>query len=124
MLRAAIAGLGWWGRTLVESVQGANRDIRFTRACTATPEKAADYCARHGIRLAASYDALLADPEVDAVVLATPNSLHAGQIGLAAAAGKHVFVEKPFALSAADARSALAAARRAATIACPAATRK
>lgn len=113
MLRTAIVGLGWWGRTLVESVQGTSSEMRFTRAHTATPAKAGAFCATHGIRLAGNYAELLADPEVDAVVLATPNSMHAEQVRQAAAAGRHVFVEKPFALTAADARAALVAARSA-----------
>jgi len=52
---------------------------------------------------------VLADPAIDAVVLATPHSLHAGQIIAAAAAGKHAFVEKPFALSLRDAEAAVRA---------------
>jgi predicted dehydrogenase len=66
-----------------------------------------------GLRLAASYDALLADGEIDAVVLATPHSLHATQVISAAKARKHVFCEKPFTLTKRDAETAVAAVRQA-----------
>jgi predicted dehydrogenase len=56
---------------------------------------------------------LLDDPEVDAVVLATPHSLHTRQVVAAAEAGKHVFCEKPFALTKADAETAVEATREA-----------
>ena len=63
-----------------------------------------------------SYAEALADPEIDAVVLATPHSQHLEQIEQAAAAGKHVFVEKPITLTAADARKAYAAAEAAGVV--------
>jgi predicted dehydrogenase len=113
MLRAAIIGLGWWGRTLVESVRDRSDEIRFARAYAPTAAKAEAFCSGQGIRLARSFEELLADPSVDALVLATPNSLHESQVKQAAAAGKHVYVEKPFALTSTGAREALAAVERA-----------
>jgi len=109
MIQAAIVGLGTWGQHLVAAVQGESDVIRFTVGATRTPSKAADFCARHGIRLADSYESLLKEKNIDAVVLATPHSTHAEQIAAAAKAGKHVFVEKPLGLSRADCERALAA---------------
>ena len=110
MIRAAQVGLGWWGRTLVESVAAGSAVIRFVAGATrtVTPEVTA-FAAAQGLRLAASYEALLADPAIEAVVLATPHSQHTAQVIAAAAAGKHVFCEKPFALTQADAAAAVAA---------------
>jgi predicted dehydrogenase len=110
MINAAIVGLGWWGKTLVEAVQGTSPDIRFVAGATRTvsPETQA-FADAHKLRLAANYEALLADPAVQAVVLATPHSLHAREVAAAAAAGKHVFCEKPFALTRADAQASVAA---------------
>ncbi len=105
MIRAAIVGMGSWGRHLVESVQGST-SIRFTCAATRTPDKVAEFAAEHHMVLRSSYADLLTDPEVDAVVLTTPHSLHAEQIVAAAQAGKHVFTEKPLALTAESARAA------------------
>jgi predicted dehydrogenase len=113
MLRAAIVGLGWWGKTLVESAESSD-EIRFVAGATRTVSPEVDAFAKDkGLRLAASYDALLADGEIDAVVLATPHSLHATQVISAAKARKHVFCEKPFTLTKKDAETAVAAVRQA-----------
>lgn len=117
MLDAAIVGLGRWGRVLVDSVQGKNdAGLRFVAGCTGTPEKARDYATAKGIRLLDGYDAVIADPAVKAVVLATPHRQHAAQVIQAAKAGKHVFVEKPFCLAKADAEAAVAACREAGVV--------
>jgi predicted dehydrogenase len=117
MLNTAIVGMGRWGRVLVESVQRRNdAGIRFVAGSTGTPAKAAGWAAEQGIRLHASYAAVLADPEVQAVALATPHRQHAEQVIAAAAAGKHVFVEKPFTLSKASAEAAVAACRNAGVV--------
>jgi predicted dehydrogenase len=114
MINAAIVGLGWWGKTLVEAVQQESQEIRFVAGTTrtVTPEVEAFAGAQH-LALAESYEALLANAQVDAVVLATPHSMHASQVIAAAAAKKHVFCEKPFALTKPDAEAAVQAARSA-----------
>ena len=118
MLRAAIVGIGTWGRNLVSSVQGNSDAIRFVAGATRTPAKAADYCDRQGIRLLDTYEAILQDKSIDAVVLATPHTAHCQQIIAAANAGKHVFVEKPMGLDAREAeQAAVACAERKVTLA-------
>jgi len=113
MIKAAIVGLGWWGKTLVESAESSDA-IRFVAAATRTVSPDAEAFAKSkGLRLAPGYEALLADPAIDAVVLATPHSLHARQVIAAAAANKHVFCEKPFTLTKADAAAAVAATTKA-----------
>jgi predicted dehydrogenase len=114
MINAAIVGLGWWGKTIVESVQGSSGDIRFVAGATRTvsPDVKAFADAQH-LTLADDYAALLADRAIDAVVLATPHSLHAREVVAAAQAGKHVFCEKPFALTRRDAETAAEATRKA-----------
>lgn len=113
MIRAAILGLGRWGRSLVNSVQGKSADIGFVAAHTRTRASAEAFCRDKGLRFVDTYAQVLADPAIDAVVLATPHSLHAEQITQAAAAGKHVFVEKPMTLDLASARVAAEAATKA-----------
>ena len=72
--------------------------------------RAQEFAGRHGARLATtSLDELLADPEVDAVYIATPNGAHAAEVQAAAAAGKHVFCEKPLATSVEEAEAAVEA---------------
>lgn len=114
MIDAAIVGLGWWGKTLVEAVQQDSKEIRFVAGATRTksPEIQA-FADAQKFTLADNYEALLANPKVDAVVLATPHSMHAQQVIAAAAAKKHVFCEKPFALTKESAEQAVSAMKKA-----------
>ena len=113
MIKAAIVGLGWWGKTVVESAEGSDA-IRFVAGATrtVTPDTEA-FAKKHGFRLEADYGAILADKSIDAVVLATPHSMHGAQVVAAAAAGKHVFCEKPFTLTKREAEDAVAAVKKA-----------
>jgi predicted dehydrogenase len=118
MIRAAIIGLGSWGQNLVRNVPTDSPHIRFTTAATRTPAKAAAFAAERGLRMLESYEAALAAPDIDAVVLATPHTQHTDQIVAAAAAGKHVFTEKPLGVNAAAAaRAAEACAAAGVTLA-------
>ena len=110
MINAAIVGLGWWGKTLVEAVSGVSDDIRFVAGTTRSlSDDARDFAKAHDFELRSSYEDILADPDIDAVVLVTPNSLHSAQTVAAAEHGKHVFCEKPFALTGSEAAAAVAA---------------
>jgi predicted dehydrogenase len=113
MINAAIVGLGWWGKTLVESVHGSDY-MRFVAGATRTvsPE-IKTFAETHKLRLVESYEALLKDPNVQAVVLCTPHSMHSQQVIAAAQVGKHVFCEKPFSLTRKDAEAAVQATRKA-----------
>jgi len=113
VIRAAVVGLGRWGRTLVNSVQGKSGALRFTAGCTRTRASAEAFCAEHGIALKDDLDQILADPAIDAVVFATPHSQHGAQVERTAAASKHVFMEKPFTLDVESAEAALDAVARA-----------
>lgn len=114
MINAAIVGLGWWGQTLVEAVSGVSDDIRFVAATTRSlSDEAKAFCKEHDMELRESFEDIIADPNIDAVVLVTPNSVHAAQTIAAAENGKHVFCEKPFALTGADAVAAADACEKA-----------
>lgn len=110
MLNAAILGLGWWGRTIVQTMRESAL-LRVTAACDPAPFAAAA-AEELGVRYL-SFDAVLADPAIDTVILCTPHTQHAAQIVAAAEAGKHVFCEKPLCLTLADAQRAVAACRAA-----------
>ncbi len=114
MVNAAIVGLGWWGKTLVEAVQHVSQDIHFVAGTTrtVTPEVQA-FAHEQRFQLADNYEALLANPTLDAIVLATPHSMHAMQVIAAAAVKKHIFCEKPFALRLEDAEAAVDATNKA-----------
>jgi predicted dehydrogenase len=113
MIRAAIVGLGRWGRSLVSAVAGKSDDISFTLATTRTRARAEQFCGENKIALVDTYEAILRDPNVDAVVLATPHTQHQAQALAALAAGKHVFVEKPLTLERASAQRVAAVAHKA-----------
>ena len=113
MINAAIVGLGRWGQNLVNSVQGKSDAIRFVAGATRTVGKAEAYAREKGFPLFDSYQKVLGDPAIDAVVLATPHTQHAAQVAAAAKAGKHVFTEKPLALTAASAKAAVRACAKA-----------
>src|SRR5262245_66253810 len=112
MVRAAIIGMGSWGQNLVNCVQGKRYAIRFVAGATRTPARAEEFGRRHGISVQASFEAALADSSIDAVVLATPHSMHTEQIVAAARAGKHVFTEKPLGLTLKDSAAAVEACAR------------
>lgn len=117
MLKTAIIGMGRWGQTLVDSVQGRNgAGIRFVSGCTGRPERARDWAARQGVRILPSFEAVIADPEVQAVAIASPHQMHAEQVIAAARAGKHVFVEKPFTMTKASAAASVEACREAGVV--------
>ncbi len=107
MINAGIAGLGRWGRVLIDSVHGKSDLIKITAGCTGRRHLAEDYCAEKGINLRESFEELLGDDSLDAIILATPHGQHREQVIAAAKAGKQIFIEKPFALTKADAIAAL-----------------
>jgi predicted dehydrogenase len=109
MIDAAIVGLGRWGRTLVEAVQGKSEALRFTHAVSRDPEKLRGYAGEHGLEVVSTLEPVLANAKIDAVVLATPHSLHCEQIIRAAAARKSVFCEKPLTLTKVEAARAIEA---------------
>ena len=113
MINAAIVGLGWWGKNIADAVQGKSSKLRFVHGVTREIEATREYAQAKGFALSATLEQALADPSVQAVVLATPHSLHCQQVMQVAAAGKPVFCEKPLSLTRADAEGAVAACKAA-----------
>lgn len=111
ILRTAFVGLGWWGRELAAAAKRAG-GIDVALGCSPDAAQRAAF----GAPCVTDYATVLADPNIDAVVLATPHSLHVPQVIAAARAGKHVLVEKPLALDTAGALAAVAACREAGVV--------
>jgi predicted dehydrogenase len=114
MLNVAVVGLGWWGKTIVRTLKesGAMRVVRVVDV-----DPAADEAARQlGVEFGTDFDAALGDSRVEALVLCTPHTQHGKQIVKVAAAGKHVFCEKPLCLTLAEAARAVAACREAGVV--------
>ena len=116
MIKAAVVGLGRWGKSLVTAVQGKSMRIRFVHGVSKEPDDVRDFAGQHGFRLSTELADVTADPEVQAVFLATPHSLHVAQVAAVAAAGKHVWCEKPLALKRIDAERAVEACRKAGVV--------
>jgi predicted dehydrogenase len=99
-LRVGQAGLGYWGRNLARNFDDL-ADLRWL--CDASEERRAEFGERYPqATVTADFDELLAAADVDAVVLATPVPTHYPLAKAALEAGKHVFVEKPPAMRAAE----------------------
>lgn len=110
-LRVASIGLGRWGDTLASKGRSAGLDLVSCFARTKESREA--FAETHGCRPAGSVDEIFSDPDVEAVLIATPHSTHADFVVAASAAGKHVFVDKPFTLTVAEAKRAIDAAESA-----------
>lgn len=104
-------GLGWWGRALATSAQSVG--INIVAAFARSEDSRASFAEDYGCRAADSLDDLLNDPEVEGILVATSHGSHREIVEAAAAAGKHMLVEKPLTLNVEDARACIAAAEAA-----------
>lgn len=111
MLNIAIVGLGWWGRVLVD-LANTSQKLRVVRVADVSPQ-AQDFARERGLPFSSTFEDVLADPQVQAVVLATPHSQHTEQIIAAARSGRHVFCEKPLSMTRADVLRAVEAVEQA-----------
>jgi predicted dehydrogenase len=105
-------GIGWWSDVLADAMQRSRR-FKIAACFSRSADKRAKFAAKYGCRAAPSYEAMLDDSSITAIVNTTPNAAHLETTRAAAAAGKHVFLDKPIANSIADARAITAACRAA-----------
>jgi predicted dehydrogenase len=110
-LSVAVVGLGYWGPNLVRNLQELPL-IGTVTACDLEADRLAAITRRYpAVRTTTSYDEVLADESIDAVLIATPVSTHHPLAAAALRAGKHVFIEKPLAASSAEATALIDLAR-------------
>jgi predicted dehydrogenase len=107
--------MGWWSDVLADAV-GRSRTLRIVSCYTRSEEKRRAFAAKYGCHAAASYEEMLGDSGVEAVINTTPNDTHLETTRAAAEAGKHVFLDKPIANTVADARALTDACRRAGVV--------
>jgi predicted dehydrogenase len=100
-LRVAVVGIGWWSDVLADACK---RSTLFDIATcfTRSPDKRAAFAAKYSCAQAGSYEAILSDPSIEAIVNTTPNNAHLETTRAAAQAGKHVFLDKPIANTVAE----------------------
>jgi predicted dehydrogenase len=103
-VRVGCIGMGWWSDVLADAIARSGK-LAIAACYTRSPDKRAAFAAKYGCRPAPSYEAMLADPAIEAIINTTPNDAHLATTGAAAAAGKHVFLDKPIANTVADGRA-------------------
>ncbi len=102
-----VAGFGWWGRHMVTRLAPSN-DIQVRAVIEPNTANHADIAAAD-VEVCTDFETALAMDNVDAVILTTPNPVHEEQVKMCAAAGKHVFCEKPLGLTRDSARRSVQA---------------
>ena len=114
MIKTALIGFGWWGQHIARRLVD---NPNFELVCVVEPVKALhNGIKKLGLKVLENYEDALSFPEVEALILTSPNDLHDEQVVQAASAGKHVFCEKPLSLSAAGAKASIKACRTAGLI--------
>ena len=111
-LKVASIGMGWWSDVLADAIKRSGK-LEIVACYTRSEEKRQAFAKKYGCRAAPSYETILEDRSIEAIVNTTPNNVHAETTRQAAAAGKHVFLDKPIANSVADARALTEACRKA-----------
>jgi predicted dehydrogenase len=115
MIRIGIIGLGWWGKQIVTCLADSPR-FKVVAGCDIDTTMAEPFAAAHDFDLIDDYRDLLNHPDVEAVAVVTPHALHEEMAIAASNAGKHVFCEKPLALTTASAERILAACKKAGSV--------
>ena len=114
-LRVASLGMGWWSDVLADAINRSGK-LTITACYSRSEEKRAAFAAKYGCRAVPSYEAILADSDIEAVINTTPNSVHLETTRAAADAGKHVFLDKPIANTVSDGRRITELCRKAGVV--------
>ena len=84
MINLAMVGLGRWGQTVLNSIQGKSERLRVVHGVTKEPELARDLAAKHGFHLSTDLDDAIADPQVQAIMLAAKTAVERNDVKLSA----------------------------------------
>ena len=103
-LRVACIGMGWWSDVLADAIRRSGK-LKIVACYTRSEGKRKTFATKYGCLAAASYHAILANPEVEAIINTTPNDVHLETSRAAALAGKHIFLDKPIANTVTDGRA-------------------
>jgi predicted dehydrogenase len=111
-LTVACIGLGWWSDVLADAITRSGK-LRIAACYSRSAEKRKAFAGKYRCRAAPSYEAILSDDSIEAIINTTPNNAHLETTRAAARAGKHVFLDKPIANTIADGRAIAAICREA-----------
>ncbi|MGH9257831.1 MAG: Gfo/Idh/MocA family protein, partial [Vicinamibacterales bacterium] len=114
-VRVGCLGMGWWSDVLADAIARSGK-LQIVSCYTRSDQKRHAFAAKYGCETAGSYEAMLEDARIEAVVNTTPNNVHLETTRAAAEAGKHVFLDKPIANTIADARALTDTCRRAGVV--------
>lgn len=103
--RVASIGIGWWSDVLADAAQRSGGRIEIASCFTRSEDKRTAFADKYGCAAASSFEEILADESIDGIINTTPNHVHRETTEAAAAAGKHVFLDKPIANTIGDARA-------------------
>ena len=111
-MKVACIGMGWWSDVLADAIQRSGK-LSIAACYSRSAEKREKFAAKYGCRAARTFEEILDDRSIQAIINTTPNSVHRETTTAAARAGKHVFLDKPIANTIADAHALTEACRRA-----------
>jgi len=111
-LRVACIGMGWWSDVLADAIKRSGK-LAILACFSRSEDKRRSFATKYRCRAVASYDEILADSEIEAIINTTPNDVHLETTRAAAEVGKHVFLDKPIANTVSDARAITEICRKA-----------
>jgi predicted dehydrogenase len=114
-VRVACIGMGWWSDVLADAIRRSGK-LRILACYTRSESKREAFAAKYACRASPSYEAILEDSGIEAIINTTPNNVHLETTRAAAGAGKHVFLDKPIANTIADGRAIAEACRSAGVV--------
>ncbi|HEY4724131.1 MAG TPA: Gfo/Idh/MocA family oxidoreductase, partial [Anaerolineae bacterium] len=114
-LRVACIGMGWWSDVLADAIKRSGK-LKIVACYSRSEQKRQAFAAKYDCRALSSYEAVLADRAIEAVINTTPNDAHLETTRAAAAAGKHVFLDKPIANTVSDGRAITEICRKAGVV--------
>jgi predicted dehydrogenase len=114
-VRVGCIGMGWWSDVLADAMKRSGK-LKIVACYTRSEEKRQKFASKYNCQPAPTFEALLEDRTIEAVVNTTPNNVHVGTTCQAAQAGKHVFLDKPIANTVGDARALTRACREAGVV--------
>ena len=114
-LRVACIGMGWWSDVLADAIARSGK-LKIVACYTRSEDKRSAFAKKYRCRPAASFEEILADREIEAIVNTTPNDVHLPTTRAASEAGKHVFLDKPIANSVSDGRAITDVCRKAGVV--------
>jgi predicted dehydrogenase len=111
-MKVACLGMGWWSDVLADAMKRSGK-FNIAACFSRSAEKREAFAKKYSCRAARSYEEILEDKSIEAIINTTPNSVHRETTVAAAKAGKHTFLDKPIANTIADARALTEACRKA-----------